>query len=1142
MTLGKLKKGRVRRSGASNRAPDSRIPQEPIHFSAEEPSTFRFDLDRRKNFDATLRGFAFNAKGVPEWLKDRKKERETKQQIQPTYDPEKSLRLSASDFSMTNMLGRAVVPTVHAEPSAIAKVPGNKLLNSTMSTTFSATSQSSASATRKGLTAEKWSPKHWHSDPECFREPLERDTPGSPVWNSSASSKQARRGKHYDRLMRTCASPEEAEEPTEQDEDRSKKELTRFVDYASGIEGEPGEDEGEDEEAFDDWQIRLRALPEFSKISVLKGREEERKVDINRTKTLRKMLRERYAGRQKLAGVWFANTDRAPGYMLPQDLQDLVDKMGVQASLAECRTLIAAVDRDDKGAATFSEFNHLIFSTQLPLEPHKGAAGAQGSFNHRQARNLIRTLTAKLGAMPREFWQVDVNDEGHITLPQFDTALKRAVKGLSCEAVDWLWHKALQLQKREKAEPGITVAQGKKALRASLTHPDLDEAEQAQQQQQEGEEGSSPREGQLPSAVSSGADEHATLDWRGFLKTIAAYEHMHRPLTPPTIQSELSVKRLIDRTLPVTTVAPQLLDVLEDDSKNKEVKLVGGKLTTKTLETSWKPQDCGMKTLNYVEQLRLKAWRCKRALQQALPESMLKSILQDKPLIKRSDLEKIIVQEVKKIKRKLTQDMLPDGAGTAQAETTRPPAEELRPPAESEFGNVIRIDSAEGLTESQRKRLVPLPVGATLAPKEGALARIVSPGYSPSRAEAGTIKEKAMAYRPELEEALLANRGSGAMGFDHPLTVNFKGGGVKPVDTYLAPSDIQAFLVTQKANKHDEIDVRDLVNNLYHRTAGGYREDHQYQDALEPSLRQLRPHAMPVGGEVSQRDAGASPAPTYLHPRMQRLMAALQDAVAEKKRASDAAKPSKMFRRLNMDGDGYVDLEDLTRAAQQYKIAAAPEDLRDLMHALDESHNGSVDIGEFTRNFQVVEGSWGDKMRKTARVVPQRQDEAVMAARLTTHPKDTEAAEAQAVDQPSVSALQLICCRIKGEYEETKEQVAMKKPPGRFDRTRYDDHTKPLVQPSQPCGLTIDPSLRFSSSYTSTFNAMGAYDPMNVSLTDAQKKEHLAALRVERKRLKAEEYEDQKVVQQSCLGDMQAKRAALKALNRLAHERRARHM
>jgi len=99
-------------------------------------------------------------------------------------------------------------------------------------------------------------------------------------------------------------------------------------------------------------------------------------------------------------------------------------------------------------------------------------------------------------------------------------------------------------------------------------------------------------------------------------------------------------------------------------------------------------------------------------------------------------------------------------------------------------------------------------------------------------------------------------------------------------------------------------------------------------------------------------------------------MELLGDSVATVENSNGGKlKSSKMFKRLDMDGDGYITLSDLRSACEKYKVPNTSADLHAIFSELDRDDRGSIDIGEFTRNYQLKQGSLLDGMAKPIRAV-----------------------------------------------------------------------------------------------------------------------------------------------------------------------------
>merc|ERR1719478_1991594 len=99
-------------------------------------------------------------------------------------------------------------------------------------------------------------------------------------------------------------------------------------------------------------------------------------------------------------------------------------------------------------------------------------------------------------------------------------------------------------------------------------------------------------------------------------------------------------------------------------------------------------------------------------------------------------------------------------------------------------------------------------------------------------------------------------------------------------------------------------------------------------------------------------------------------MEALTDAIATVENSNGGkVKPSKMFKRIDFDNDGYISISDLRSACEKFKIPNTSADLHAVFTALDKADNGSVNIGEFTRNYEIHDGSLLENMQKPIKAV-----------------------------------------------------------------------------------------------------------------------------------------------------------------------------
>jgi hypothetical protein len=100
------------------------------------------------------------------------------------------------------------------------------------------------------------------------------------------------------------------------------------------------------------------------------------------------------------------------------------------------------------------------------------------------------------------------------------------------------------------------------------------------------------------------------------------------------------------------------------------------------------------------------------------------------------------------------------------------------------------------------------------------------------------------------------------------------------------------------------------------------------------------------------------------------MMELINDAITEVENSNGGKlKSSKLFKRLDCDNDGYISLSDLRSACEKYKVPHTSADLHAAFTALDKADNGSINIGEFTRNFEIHQGSLLDNMQKPIKAV-----------------------------------------------------------------------------------------------------------------------------------------------------------------------------
>merc|ERR1719498_880297 len=177
----------------------------------------------------------------------------------------------------------------------------------------------------------------------------------------------------------------------------------------------------------------------------------------------------------------------------------------------------------------------------------------------------------------------------------------------------------------------------------------------------------------------------------------------------------------------------------------------------------------------------------------------------------------------------------------------------------------------------------------------------------------------------------------------------------------LVRADIEAYIATQRTNRDHEVDVKQFLENVY-RPPDEKKVIHTVMDGLNRQIRGHRPQReRPPHEEEPRYD-------NYWQARY--VMESINDALAEVENSNGGKlKPSKIFKRLDVDNDGFISISDLRTAFEKYKIPHTSADLHAAFTCLDKGDNGSVNIGEFCRNYEIHQGSMLDNMQKPIRSV-----------------------------------------------------------------------------------------------------------------------------------------------------------------------------
>mmetsp|Transcript_71460 Transcript_71460/g.149351 ORF Transcript_71460/g.149351 Transcript_71460/m.149351 type:complete len:1062 (+) Transcript_71460:191-3376(+) len=690
--------------------------------------------------------------------------------------------------------------------------------------------------------APRWNPSKWFADPAEERAPLQKDE-GEP-WNHLESENVQGDIKGQDRLMRTVRCPEEVGSPKS---DRLGKANTITTDSEEYYPGRSTID-SQVQDRTEDLAVRPVHLPDF-----------HNPPPVNddghlRMQRLRSVMRQRFAGRTGLVGFFRTCAQSKPGFVFSRDLQMIFDSIGIKVDEPECRLLIQAVDRDQKGAITYQEFLDMIYEPEIEVggPPHL----ALERHAHRVTTTLVERLITNGQALGKAFCEIDPERRYLISKAQFGNALSTACNHISKQAVEYLW--ASQFQ-----------SEGSSAATADI--------------------------------------ENRHVDWRSFMSQLALYAHENRPPTPCTLQGRKRQYDLLQRAAPVR--GDQLVDDSDLDRPEQEtedkVVLVAGKLCLRSDDLRALPRDVAIWSDPFIEELHAKARRCELTLPFRVPKARMKELLKNRKMVPQDDLAALIWSEV---------------------EGSAPPAP--LPAKEPLYG-----------TTTQNSQVMTLD-RHDVARQQSHDMTIKDFDDNDDEADAqAQVEPKASQHRRT------------------PMVDDLP----RPIALQLRQADIKAYLSRQRTNKEDEIDVDLFLESLY-MPEDERKVAHTVKDGLNKHLRGLRPpRERPPDDEVPRHT-------NYWQARY--MMDALADSLAQTENVNGGRlKPSRIFKRLDIDQDGYVCLTDLKNAFEKYKVPHNSADLHALFTHLDKADNGSIDVGEFTRNFEEFQGNLLDAMSRPIKAV-----------------------------------------------------------------------------------------------------------------------------------------------------------------------------
>lgn len=557
MTSFGARKARVHGTGATNRGCGWRDNEGPRDFDP----TWRSTLPRNITYK--------NDKQVP---------------ICPDGEPnlDFSPKLSGQTYRMPNSDPTLARDTKRREKEATARATADAAaaavptIHATRDGALAEEQAPRAAKNRGFKAAPRWNPDKWFQKPHYDQPPLQKEE--GETWNSLESDKLQGEIKGQDRLMRTVRRPEDVATPLSDAGGRHPLNYDREEYY-------PGRSliDVKLEEAGNDFQVRPTHLPDMFNPPAAGA------DPIARTQRLREMLKQRYAGRPGLLGVFKGISRGRNGYLYHADLVTLLDGMGCKVSEDETRMLLGSVDKDQKGAVNFEEFCDLIYGQNVKIggKPHE----VQERYVRDITKNLMDSLIQNGQVLGKTFCDVDPERQYMISKKQFAYAVGSSANHVSQQAIDFLW--------------------------AS----------------------------QFPTTDSHEADKDV-LDWRSFMAQLGHFAHANRRPTPCFLQGRKRQYDLLQRTAAVTGGILPDVELAGQQDDGDDVVLVADQLRHRKNQLQAKPRDVPLLTEHYAELLRAKADRTEQALPKRVPKARLKQLLRERKMVHQDELTELLFQEL----------------------------------------------------------------------------------------------------------------------------------------------------------------------------------------------------------------------------------------------------------------------------------------------------------------------------------------------------------------------------------------------------------------------------------------------------------------------------------------------------------------
>jgi len=386
-----------------------------------------------------------------------------------------------------------------------------------------------------------------------------------------------------------------------------------------------------------------------------------------------------------------------------------------------------------------------------------------------------------------------------------------------------------------------------------------------------------------------------------------------------------------------------------------------------------------------------------------------------------------------------------------------------------------------------------------------------------------------------------------------------------PASLKVVQADMEAFIATQRVNRDHEVDVECFIERVY-RPPHEVRVVDRVNDGLNRALRGHRP--------PRERPPDSDEARYENYWQARSMMDLIGEAVSQvEKNQSGQVNASKMFKRLDFDNDGYITLSDLSSACDKFRVPHSHADLHALFSQLDKEDKGSVEIGEFCRQYEVPTGSLLDKMTAPIRSVypeggvdcgglQEQQELAAAATRSISAPAGPRGEDGGLRSQMSRAGATIanggsvpVISEPSGQprgvrvtdvlrdrcavWKPHKSELFYAAPKTRFGMTVYPD-TRHVTEANVPLSHSYMPDHERFKTTNNIHNIYAAPTALTAQSEDTVRKHARGEYRIERIRQRQREFDERAAHSEEASRQFDELKVARKALNQLNYERRCR--